>query len=434
MDPVEPGLACGSDTAHMSLFGYDPRHLYRGRGAFESMGAGMEMLPGDIAFKSNFAVLDENTRVVLKRRADRCFEKEGPLLCKDLNDLTVPGFEGKYKIFVRYATEHRCGVVIRGPGLSDQIQGTDPLKDNLPLIQSEAFDSSDASAVLTAHVVNAASDHFRSILRQHPINKEREKQGKCAANVILLRGCGSRIFLDDFRKKHGFQKACMVAPTKIIAGVGMSIGMTVLNVPGATGDYKSNFTKKAEAICAAIKEDKYDFGFLHVKAVDDASHDADTLLKISCIEVVDAMIGQLIRMLHDHGIDAVIGVTGDHSTPVEYGDHSHEPVPFTMSSVSRIVHALGGQDAVQAIPLETLPSPLDLKASFDCLYTYTSPFSWKKCLHEKMTSTSVQCRSDAVKTFSESGALRGCLGRFPGTFVIPTLKNFQLHLYPSSCQ
>ncbi|PNH12755.1 2,3-bisphosphoglycerate-independent phosphoglycerate mutase [Tetrabaena socialis] len=25
MDPVEPGLACGSDTAHMSLFGYDPR-------------------------------------------------------------------------------------------------------------------------------------------------------------------------------------------------------------------------------------------------------------------------------------------------------------------------------------------------------------------------------------------------------------------------
>eukprot|EP00833_Pecoramyces_ruminatium_P014469 jgi/Orpsp1_1/1188501/evm.model.d7180000065339.1 len=25
MDPVEPGLACGSDTAHMSLLGYDPR-------------------------------------------------------------------------------------------------------------------------------------------------------------------------------------------------------------------------------------------------------------------------------------------------------------------------------------------------------------------------------------------------------------------------
>lgn len=25
MDPVEAGLACGSDTAHLSIFGYPPR-------------------------------------------------------------------------------------------------------------------------------------------------------------------------------------------------------------------------------------------------------------------------------------------------------------------------------------------------------------------------------------------------------------------------
>lgn len=51
MDPVEAGLGCGSDTAHLSLLGYDPRLYYRGRGAFESMGAGLAMSPGDIAFK-----------------------------------------------------------------------------------------------------------------------------------------------------------------------------------------------------------------------------------------------------------------------------------------------------------------------------------------------------------------------------------------------
>lgn len=51
MDPVEVGLGCGSDTAHLSLLGYDPRVYYRGRGAFESMGAGLAMSPGDIAFK-----------------------------------------------------------------------------------------------------------------------------------------------------------------------------------------------------------------------------------------------------------------------------------------------------------------------------------------------------------------------------------------------
>lgn len=83
MDPVEPGLACGSDTAHLSLFGYEPRKFYRGRGAFESMGAGLEMRAGtDVAFKSNFATLSaDGGDLVISRRADRQFDYEGPVLC-----------------------------------------------------------------------------------------------------------------------------------------------------------------------------------------------------------------------------------------------------------------------------------------------------------------------------------------------------------------
>jgi 2,3-bisphosphoglycerate-independent phosphoglycerate mutase len=71
MDPVEPGLACGSDTAHLSLLGYDPRVYYRGRGAFESMGAGLAMAPGDIAFKvgapflGSLVCLDSSCKLVL---------------------------------------------------------------------------------------------------------------------------------------------------------------------------------------------------------------------------------------------------------------------------------------------------------------------------------------------------------------------------------
>ncbi|KAL3152639.1 hypothetical protein ABBQ32_001653 [Trebouxia sp. C0010 RCD-2024] len=85
LDPVEPGLACGSDTAHLSIFGYDPRLYYRGRGAFESMGAGIDMAPGDIAFKCNFATLNTATKMVIKRRADRHFEDVGPKLCAALD-------------------------------------------------------------------------------------------------------------------------------------------------------------------------------------------------------------------------------------------------------------------------------------------------------------------------------------------------------------
>lgn len=46
--------------------------------------------------------------------------------------IIIPGFP-QHAVSVKYATEHRCGVVVRGAGLSDAISGTDPLKDNLPL-------------------------------------------------------------------------------------------------------------------------------------------------------------------------------------------------------------------------------------------------------------------------------------------------------------
>lgn len=74
MDPVEPGLACGSDTAHMNIFGYSPFKFYQGRGSFETMGSGLDMNGNEIGFKCNFAHMDPETRIVTKRRVDRNFE------------------------------------------------------------------------------------------------------------------------------------------------------------------------------------------------------------------------------------------------------------------------------------------------------------------------------------------------------------------------
>ena len=95
-------------------------------------------------------------------------------------------------VSLRYATEHRCGVVVKGQNLSGNISGTDPLKDNRPLQVVEALDDSD-SAKHTAIVVNELSHEMRQILRSHALNQERLSQGKSVANVVLLRGCGIRI-------------------------------------------------------------------------------------------------------------------------------------------------------------------------------------------------------------------------------------------------
>ena len=192
MDPVETGLGCGSDTAHMSIFGYDPVRNYAGRGSFETMGAGLHMDVGDIAFKCNFATLDDSSGTVTRRRVSRKFYEWGLELCDAIDNIVIPGFE-EYSVSVLHATEHRCGVRVRGPRLSHNITGTDPLKDNLPLQTVEALNQNDADAVHTAKLINALSDAFHKVLSQHPINVERVKEHKPPANAVLLRGCGIRL-------------------------------------------------------------------------------------------------------------------------------------------------------------------------------------------------------------------------------------------------
>lgn len=369
LDPVEPGLACGSDTAHMSILGYDPRKYYRGRGAFETMGAGLDMIPGDIAFKSNFAYLDKETDMVVLRKADRNFDGLGPILCEAIDGVKLPSFPN-HQVSVKFQIEHRCGVRVRGPGLTDTITGTDPLKDNLPLIHCEPT-VQDKASIMTSKLTNELSEELYKILIEHPINKDRIKEGKNPANCVLLRGCGSCIDVPSIKQLHGLD-SFLIAPTCIIAGIGKTVGMDLIEVPGATGDYHTDFNAKAKATLHHITSDKYNFGFCHLKAVDDASHDQDVEKKIYYLEKMDAMIGSVIDQLStETETNYTIVVTGDHTTPSLYGDHSCEPVPFCISS-------------------------LDSKNKY----------------------------IDSVRSFDEISASYGVLGRFCGDQVMVTVKKF----------
>ncbi|KAG6415675.1 hypothetical protein SASPL_123089 [Salvia splendens] len=435
MDPVEVGLGCGSDTAHLSLLGYDPRIYYRGRGGFESMGAGLAMSPGDIAFKSNFATLDESTGVVTSRRADRHFEEEGPVLCAALDGLKLPTFP-QYEVRVRYATEHRCGVVVKGPKLSGNISGTDPLKDTRLFLQAQPLDDSD-EAKNTAAVINELSKVISRILANHPVNARRIAKGKNIANLVLLRGCGIRIEVPSFEKLHGLWP-CMVAPTKIIAGLGLSLGIDILEAPGATGDYRTLLTSKATAIAKALsapsnscpsvfvpgsdehkpgRPDGYDFGFFHIKAIDDAGHDKASVFKVKGLEAVDKAIGQLAKLLwlaeSTGDFQYYICVTGDHSTPVEYGDHSFEPVPFTLCRLKDFIGAVGGESYLSSISLDPFPLPT-VEPGDDLAQADRSQ-------EEKQGQA---FSGDKVFEFNEIAAARGILGRFTGSEMMGIIKAF----------
>lgn len=254
---------------------HSPRSsLYRGRGAFESMGAGLAMAPGDVAFKCNLASLAREgggggekggdpattaapdpaahpTPVVAARRAGRDFEVDGPALCAALDGVVLEGHPG-VAVRVRHATEHRAGVVLSAAGgLSDAVTGTDPLKDGLRLRACAAVDASDARANATAAAVDAASAAFRRVLATHPVNAARIARGVAPADALLMRGAGVALAVRPFLETAGWAGAC-VAPTRIIKGLTATLGMDDVTPEGATGDYSTDLGAKAAAAAARV--------------------------------------------------------------------------------------------------------------------------------------------------------------------------------------
>ncbi len=374
MDPVRPGLACGSDTAHLSMFGYDSEAVYRGRGAFEAIGTGVSMLPGDVAFKCNFARLDETGKNVKLRCAGSGpdFTEYCRNLCSSLNNIVVPGHED-VGVFVKHAGGHRLVVSIR-PGkhaLSDQITNTDPLVDNRPLMTSTPLPDSmpNSSAELTASVVNSLSHTFQSVIVNHASTIQRRTAGKPFANVVLLRGASEQIELPPFRDLHGI-RSFLIAPTKIIAGIGATAGIDIVHAPGATGGFDTNLLSKAyecvkEMNTEIVSENedgshyvsyKYDLGIIHVKAVDEAGHHRSVEKKVEWFEKSDEMVGVLLDAFTytSRRKKILFCITGDHTTIAEYGDHTCDPVPIVFTDISPLIaHPFSGDELPSRIAADS---------------------------------------------------------------------------------
>ena len=343
---------------------------------------------------------------------------------------------------VKYATEHRCGVVLHGPGLCDRVTGTDPLTDRLPLLSSSPLDDSPAAARAAA-AVNAASAAMAAVLEAHPLNAQRAAAGLAAANCVLLRGPGERIEVPPFGARHG-RRACVVAPTKIIAGLAMSLGMEVLQVTGATGDYKTDLGAKADAMAAALSDAApgggFAFGLLHVKAVDDCGHDRNVPLKAGYLAAVDAMVARLALLLAQRQAASqerfVLAVTGDHSTPVLYGDHTCEPVPFVLAHVPDCVAAWrAGGGAVPAdvgaggwIPTPHRGAPAQMAGGEAQAANGAGVTQGAACTKAGEQAAIPNCGGlrlgDNVTAFDEAAAAAGGLGRFPGSEVMRLLCSF----------
>jgi 2,3-bisphosphoglycerate-independent phosphoglycerate mutase len=319
MNVIGPGITPGSDTAHLALFGFDPHDDYPGRGPLEAQGAGLTTKPGDVAFRSNFATIDDNF-IVQDRRAGREFsDEEGAILQSKLDGLTIEDVTVRFI----HTVEHRGALVLDGKGLSAKITDIDPHETGLKVLTCQALVP---EAEKTARIVNELIKKSYTLLKDLDVNKKRIERGLPPANVLLLRGQGQHMDSPTLTQKYGI-KSAVLAGGALYIGTAKYVGMIHVPVEGQTGTIDTNFDNIASKAIESIP--KYDYVFVHIKATDNAGHDRDEKQKVFAIEHTDAMVGKIIAAAGD---EIVIAIAGDHSTPVTVGEHTCDPVPIILWS------------------------------------------------------------------------------------------------------
>lgn len=316
MYAIAPGIAPGSDTAHLSILGYDPYKYYTGRGPFEALGNDMELLPDDIAFRANFSTLKNGK--IIDRRAGR-EEYKLDELSKLLN------FEiGNVKAIFKKSSGHRGVLILRGKNLSPNISETDPEEINVPVKKSVPLDNT-KEAKFTAEILNKFSEESYKILNNSEIQKERIEKGMLPANAIVLRGVGKLGRIENFKEKYNLNGVC-VAGVNLIKGVAKAVNLKIVEVEGANGHPNSNINGKFETAIKLLKDENIDFAFIHIKGIDEISHDGNFEGKVKMIERVDKSLGILLN----ENLNLTIALTGDHSTPVTVREHTADPVPIAI--------------------------------------------------------------------------------------------------------
>jgi 2,3-bisphosphoglycerate-independent phosphoglycerate mutase len=296
--PVLPGITPGSGPGHLGLFGYDPLEYRIGRGILEALGINFAVGSKDVAIRGNFCTLGADGTIT-DRRAGRPSNEKNKAAVEKLRTIKLPGVE----LFVEPVKEHRFVVVIRGDGLGDAVNDTDPQAVGVKPLMAEG---KDAASQKTAGVVNAfVAEAVKALASEGP------------TNGITLRGLARYPKIATFQEVYGL-KAAAIAVYPMYKGLARLVGMDILD-PGTTLQGQVDTLKKVW--------NDYDFFFLHYKYTDSTGEDGNFPAKVQMIEEFDKVIPQVRSLKPD-----VLIVTGDHSTPSKMKSHSWHPVPTLLVS------------------------------------------------------------------------------------------------------
>lgn len=316
---VPDGFHPGSEVANSSILGYDQSEVYEGRGPLEAASIGVELAPDDMAIRCNLICIEGDK--IKNHSCGRLETEEGDVLMKYLQEHL-----GNERVHFYTGVQYRHLLVIKGgdkhvkcvPPHDVPGQPWRPL-----LVKAETPEAEETAALLNELIVKS-----QELLAKHPLNLRRVKEWKDPANSIWPWAGGYRPHMapltTTFPQIHS---GAVITAVDLIRGIGSLAGLRVINVPGATGLYDTNYEGKAQAAIDALKTD--DFVYLHIEASDEAGHDGNMKLKLQTIENLDSRaVGPIYEAVKDWDEPVCIAVLPDHPTPVRHRTHTNEPVPF----------------------------------------------------------------------------------------------------------
>ncbi len=323
---VPDTLSPGSDTANMSVMGYDPELYYTGRSPLEAISMSIEMEPGDVAFRTNLVTLTGDggysDKTMLDYSADEIGSDEAARLIEIIND----HFQDSDLTFYPGKSYRHCLIWKNG----ETAMKLTPPHDILTRKVTDYLPKGPGADRLLEMMQKSAE-----FLPAHPVNKARAKRDLNPANSIWIWGQGTRPELPVLSEQYGI-KGSVISAVDLINGLGICAGLRVVEVPGVTGNIHTNFRGKADHAIMEFERGQ-DYVYLHVEAPDECGHRAEVDNKVKSIELIDReMVGPIWEYLEKHkqetGEDYRMLVLPDHPTPLNLRTHTNDPVPFAAYS------------------------------------------------------------------------------------------------------
>jgi 2,3-bisphosphoglycerate-independent phosphoglycerate mutase len=323
---IRPGDDNGSALANLAVLGYDPAACYRGRAVLEAANMGVALGPDDVALRCNVIHVTGDGRIKNHSAGHIATEEAAQLIAALERELG--GGRGSQPVTFHPGVSYRHLLVLRDAWADPALACAEP-HDHVGERVEDLFPRATGPAAKPAEA--RLRDLYRRaipILDGHPVNRARAAAGKDTANAIWPWSAGRKPEMATLQQRFGVRGA-VISAVDLVNGLGRYAGMDVVQVPGATGLWDTNYEGKADAAVRAL--DDHDLVYVHVEASDEAAHACDLDLKIRCIEMLDGrLVGRILDALQAKGIEATVAVLPDHPTPVETGKHASDPVPVAI--------------------------------------------------------------------------------------------------------